>query len=127
MSNHNHVAGVPGADPTLPDVALVLNGKTHHLAFDFNAIVLAEKATGINLLRSIVNEISATNLRALLWAALLKENPKLTVEEVGTWITMRNAATIHNALITAWFGSIEEPKETEAAPGEDEAQETTNE
>jgi hypothetical protein len=119
---HNSVAGKPGLDPTLPNVSLILGGVKRSLAFDFNAIVLAEKVTGVNLLKAIVNEITATNLRGLLWAALLKENPELNLEEVGSWITMRNAGTIHEALVMAWFGSVAEVDGEGETEGEETAQ-----
>lgn len=119
----NNVAGKPGLDPTLPDVTLILGGVQRHLVFDFNAIVLAEKHTGVNLLHAIVTDINATNLRGLLWASLLKESPKLTIEEVGSMVNPRNMSTIHSALITAWFGSVQddESKDTEHT-GEEPAQ-----
>jgi hypothetical protein len=116
------VSGTPGLDPALPNVTLILGGVERHLCFDFNAIVLAEKATGVNLLHAIVQDINATNLRGLLWASLLKENPELTVEEVGSWITMRNSSTIYQALITAWFGSVAEPELTDDPEGKQKAQ-----
>jgi hypothetical protein len=117
-------ANTPGLDATLPDVSLILGGVERHLAFDFNAIVLAEKATGVNLLKAIVGDIDATKIRGLLWASLLRENPKLTLDEVGSWIKPRNVATIHQALIAAWFGSIDEPDAEDAAAGKGEAQTT---
>lgn len=117
MSTQN-VAGKPGLDPTLPDVELTLGGKAYHLAFDFNAIVMAEKATGTNLLSALVTDINATNLRGLLWAALLKENPKLTIDEVGAMITPAKMGTINNAIVTAWFGSVKDDSEQGEAPAQ---------
>ena len=108
MPKKNQVAGTVGQDPTLPNVSLILGGVERHLCYDFNAIVQVELLTGINLLKSAITELSATNLRALLWSALLKENPDLTIDEVGSWITLQKAAFIHQAIITAWFGSVEE-------------------
>lgn len=118
MPKKNQVAGKVGQDPTLPNVSLILNGVERHLAFDFNAIVQVELLTGINLLKSAITELSATNVRALLWASLLKENPDLTVEEVGGWITMHNVVLIQQAVITAWFGSAEESDGKVADSGE---------
>jgi len=108
MPKKNQVAGTVGLDPTLPNVSLILGGVERHLCYDFNSIVQVERLTGINLLQSAITELSATNLRALLWAALLKGNADLTIDEVGNWISLRNAASIHQAIITAWFGSVEE-------------------
>jgi hypothetical protein len=115
----NLVAGKPGLDPLLPDVELVLGGTTYHLSYDFNAICQAERVTGVNLLSSVVGEISAASLRGLLWAALLKDRPLMTVEEVGGLIRPENIATIREAIVTAWFGSVPE----EAQEGEETARE----
>lgn len=104
----NQVAGKPGLDPTLPDVSLILNGVERHLCYDHNAIAQVEKITGLNLLYAAASAPNAIALRALLWSALLKENPELSLEEVGSWITPRNIPTIHAALQAAWYGSIPE-------------------
>lgn len=120
------VAGKPGSDPTLPDVKIVLGGFERQLCYDFNAIVQAETHTGINLVKAVVEDITARSLRGLLWAAAIRYNPELTLEEVGTWITPRNISTIHAALVATWFGSVEEPYDKDdAAKGEVLPQATT--
>jgi hypothetical protein len=105
----NKVAGKPGSDPVLPNVELIVKGETYHLAYDFNAICLAEKETGINLLTSVIGEITASSLRGLLWASLLKENPELTLDEVGALIQPTNIPTVRKAIVTTWFGSVQDP------------------
>lgn len=120
----NSVAGKPGLDPTLPDVALILGGVERRLVFDFNAIVHAEKVTGLNLIKAMVSELDATRTRGLLWAALLKEHAELTLEEVGGWLHPRNLSVVRDALIATWFGSIPEPDAEAKAKGEDQAQAT---
>jgi hypothetical protein len=94
---------VPGLDPTLPDVVLKLGGVERHLVYDYNAIVHAEKLTGVQLLTAIIADIDATKLRGLLWAALIRENPALTLDEVGAMITPHNMVVVHQALIAAWY------------------------
>lgn len=116
----NTVAGKPGSDPTLPDVELILGGKTYHLSYDFNAIVKAEKETGVNLLTAVVGEINAQSLRGLLWASLLKDHPALTADEVGDFIQPTNIATIREAIVTAWFGSVPESDASGEATGQSE-------
>lgn len=105
------VADKLGQDPTLPDVELVVNGKTYKLAFDFNAICVAEKQTGVNLLTSIVDEITANSLRGLLFAALLKDQPDMTIEHAGALITPSNMGAVRTAVVTAWFGSVQSTEE----------------
>lgn len=104
----NKVAGKPGHDPLLPKVELVVNGETYHLTYDFNSIVRAEQVTGVNLLSSVIGEINASSLRGLLWSALLKDRPDLTIEHAGALIQPPNIATIRQAIVTAWFGSVED-------------------
>lgn len=109
MSNKKKtVSGKPGLDPTLPNVKLVAGGKEYQLAYDFNAIVRATEVTGVNLLSSVVGEINAVSLRGLLWAALLKDQSDITIEEAGDLITPTNMGTIRQAIVTAWFGSIKD-------------------
>ncbi len=114
MSGKNSVAGKVGLDPTLPDVELTLQGKTYHLAYDFNAICQANNATGINLLDSILGDITAISLRGLLWAALLPDNPEMTIEEAGKLIMLRDIKAVREAVVTAWFASLPEVKPGEA-------------
>ena len=103
-------------DPTLPKVTLILGGVERHPIYNYNAIVQAEAATGVNLLTAIVSDLSATKLRGLLWAALLPESPDIKIEEVGQLITPFNVETIHSALILAWFGSMSDPDDNPKEP-----------
>lgn len=104
MKNHN-VAGIPGHDPTLPNVKLEVGGKTYQLSYDFNAIVKAEQETGIDLLTKVLGNVNATSLRGLLWAALLKDQPDITLEHAGGLILLSNIAVVRQAIVAAWFGS----------------------
>ena len=108
------VAGKPGSDPTLPDVSIVLGGKERKLCFDFNAIVLASQETGINLLKAIVREIEPASLRGLLWASLLRDDPTITLEQVGQMIRPGSVPGIREALLRVWFESA---GEAEGKPG----------
>jgi len=114
----NTVAGKPGLDPTLPDVELILGGDTYHLAYDFNAVVQAEKVCGVNLLTAVVGEITAQSLRGLLWASLLKDRPDITIGEVGGLIRPTNIVTIREAVVSCWFGSVPDVEPGEAAAQE---------
>lgn len=107
----NNVAGKLGLDPTLPDVPLILGGKLRHLCYDFAAIVQVEKVTGINLLAAAVSTPSFTVLGCLLWAALLRESPELTLDQVGLLVTPANSAYIHAAVLSAWFKSTSDPSD----------------
>lgn len=115
------VAGVPGKDPTLPKVPLQIHGRQYFLAFDFNALATAEAATGLNLLGSLdLQNLNVIQYRALLFATLLKENPTITLEEVGSLVTLATLPSITMALVQAWTGSqpeiVETPKSASTNP-----------
>ena len=100
------VAGIPGKDKTLPNVPLTIDGRTYSLCFDFNALAIAEELTGLNLLQSLdLQNLSVVKYRALLYSTLLKENPKITIEEVGKMVTLATLPAITIALVHAWTGS----------------------
>src|ERR1051326_7518669 len=93
-------------DPTVEFVEIQLQGKTWKLAYDFNAIAEAEKLTGCNLLQGVsgvlYTTMTAQQLRALLYAAMCKAHPKVTLEEVGTLIPILSMADIQRALLKTW-------------------------
>ncbi len=118
------VFGLPGLDPSLPDVVLLAGGEEYHLCFDMNAIVLAEKATGIDLFKASISNPTAENLRGLLWACILKDCPDFTIEQAGALITPRNLQNVWLAVLTAWHDSVksDEDEGEDAKPGEAPAQ-----
>lgn len=113
MATKNKVFGTP-ADPTLPKVPVEINGRKLYLCFDFNGLAKAEELAGINLLTGIdLQKVSATQLRALLFAALLKFQPDITLEQVGAMLTYANVPKFSEALAKAFTVSNPEPAEDE--------------
>lgn len=107
----------------IPKIYLEIGGMQRKLTFDFNAVCVVDELTGINLLEASVSTVSAPNVRALLFASLLHDEPKLTIEEVGSWITMSNLINVRKAITAAWFASLDTDDDDEApAPGEAQAQ-----
>lgn len=121
--------------PAVNFVPVVIGGKSYDLAFKFNAISEAEKLTGLNLLggmkAAIVGDMSASQFRALLYAALQKAHgptrddkgkliPGITLEEAGNLleIAMAEGAAggIHEALLTSYGVSFEKTVPPEADP-----------
>lgn len=109
-----------GSDPILPDVSLTLGGREYSLCFDMNAIATVEATTGLNLLTTVMGEKSFTSVRALVWAAVLRDAPDVTIEAIGKCIRPANIGTCYEAVQAAWFGSAPEPEE-DAPAGEDQA------
>ncbi len=107
-------------DPTLPDVTLEIGGRDRKLAFDMASILTVEQQTGVNLMAAALTEVSATSMRAVLYAALLHDDPDLSIEQVGKWIDFRTTGVIQQAILAAWYGSLPKAKDDDA--GEDQAQ-----
>jgi len=88
--------------PTAPVFEVTLD-KVRHLKFDFNALALAEKETGKNLLQGGAwGNMSAADIRAFLWAGLLWEDSALTLEMVGSWLHPGNAGEVGQELEAAF-------------------------
>lgn len=124
MAKHIFLSAV--RDLTRPEVELEIGGRKRLLAYDFLAIVKAEELTGVNLMKAAsFQDLSFSQVRGLLYAALLKHDSKLTLAELdrdcGPFI-MYNLVTIQGAIAEAWFGSVPDPKED--ATGEAQAQAT---
>lgn len=67
--------------------------KPRSLRFDLNAMAAYEDATGKSAF-AIGDNISATSIRALLWASLIHDDKTLTLEQVGSLIHTGNMTEI---------------------------------
>lgn len=82
-----------------PELELDLD-KKRKLTFDFNALCTIEKVVGKNALfdMSLWMKPTAGELRAILWAGLLSDDPNLTLEDTGKLLSkfpvvMKDAVT----------------------------------
>jgi len=111
-------------DPTVKYATLEIDGTSFKLAYDFNAIAEAEKVAGCNLLlglaKILISGADASQIRGLLYAALRKAQPKMTIDDAGTLIRIDNLVDIQNAILEAYRLSMPEAKKnedpTEAGP-----------
>jgi hypothetical protein len=109
-----------------PTVGLEIGGKTRKLAFDFNAICVVTELTSIDLLESSLMRWTPPVARALLFASLLHDDPTLTLEEAGSWVTINNLGNIRPAIEAAWFGSFGTTDTEDESLGEAQAQPQSN-
>ena len=103
MGKQRSVAGTP-ADPTLHFAKLELDDETYLLAYSFNAIATAENVAGCNLLGGLENltDLTARQLRGLLYAAMAVANPKVTIEQAGELIRLDTITPVTTALAEAY-------------------------
>lgn len=108
-------APVSAADPTVRYAKLKLDGKTFLLAFDFNAMAIAEQMSGINLLQALrsLSDLSVSQTRALLYAALLKKH-RMTLAQVGDLMNLPSLPLITEALSETLANML--PEETDENP-----------
>ena len=84
--------------PTKKSVPVKLD-KVRHLRMDFNALAFIEDKTGKNLLQQESwNNLTATDMRTIIWAMLLWEDPEITVDQVGENIDLENIDYISEQL-----------------------------
>jgi len=95
-------------DPTVPFVPF----KDYRLVYSFNALALAEKATGLNMFQGLnLQALNALQLRAMLWASLLKAQPDMTLEDAGDLLTNPvDCNLVLAAIADAWTASMPKPK-----------------
>jgi hypothetical protein len=115
-------------DPTIQFATLMVDGKEYQLAYSFNAIAAAERTAGCNLLSGLesLNDLTALQLRGLLFAALsiahptVKEGEKerlFTVEDAGRMIRLDTIAPITTSLAEAYQLSMPEKKKDPIVAG----------
>lgn len=106
------------ADPTIRFSKLEIEGAMYSLAYDYNAIAVAENVAGVNLLEGLRNleNLNAQQLRGLLYAALLIAHPRMTIEEAGSLIRLNTLLPISEAIAQAYVYSLPEKKKDPSVP-----------
>lgn len=121
MPRRESVAGT-ASDPLVKFWPLELDGKTYKLSYDFNAIAEAEKLAGCNLLMGmgamLISYTTAQQMRGLLYAAVRKAHPKMTIEECGQLIRIDTIADIKDAIVHAYNESLPEANKIISDPSE---------
>ncbi len=85
-------------DKVKPSVTLMLD-KERTISLSLNAMVLFEDKTGRSLLDgAFQGTTNAKELRTLLWACLIEDDPSVTEQMVGQWINIGNIVSITEQL-----------------------------
>lgn len=85
---------------------LELGGQTRRLRFDMNAIVALEQRFGRPLEKFADLDATVEVIRAMLWAALLHEEPTITEREVGEMVALDQLGDITEAVNEAFLASL---------------------
>lgn len=76
---------------------IIVLDKERELKFDLNALELVEEMTGVTLDKATEN-VSMKTLKVLLYSGLVHQDPDLTVDYVGSLVTMENIKEVSEAL-----------------------------
>lgn len=103
------------ATKTNPAVKIMLD-KPRTLKFDLNALAAFEDTTGKSFLRGLsLSGLTTKDLRALIWAGLLHEDPALTLEQVGAMVHAGNLPDIDRQIGIALGVSLPDTEEDAGA------------
>lgn len=92
--------------------------KERHLCLTLNAMVQFGEVTGVNLFqKSSMQDISPKDLRALLWACLIREDKQLSLEQVGEMVHAGNFLEVAEALGKVWEAAMPKGDGTGPLPG----------
>jgi len=122
MAKRAHEA--PAAMPPTQFTQVKIGGETYRLAYSFNGLAEAEAITGCNLLQGmrevIVGGLTAANFRGILYAALRKAQPGITLAGAGDLLetAFRDGETleVQKALLATYGISFEQTDPSVAAP-----------
>jgi hypothetical protein len=94
--------------------------KMYKLCFNFNSLAVAEEITGQNLLKALdMSAMSISSVRGLLYATLLKFNPKVSLAEAGDILQRCGVKAVIEKVIEAWSLSQPDPEIPNEEPEEE--------
>jgi hypothetical protein len=105
------------AEAGVRPVELRLGGKVRLFRLDFNAMIASERATGLNLLDpNVWAKVNSEQLATIVWNAVKWNEPDLTLEQVGGWLSIANAGDAVGAL-TQSSGAVPKAEPRPATSG----------
>ena len=94
-----------------------INGVSHNLVFDLNAMVELEDLYGdIDKAFEAMNKGSFKAIRALIWAGLLHENADLTIHDVGALLQTQDLVQLGEVIKTAMGEDMLQPEDLPKLP-----------
>lgn len=89
--------------------------KPRKFMLDLNAFALVEETLDMDFMDALEKSArSARTLRAVLWAGLRKDDPTLTLEQVGEMISISNMEIISDAINKAMLSQMPESSPEDA-------------
>jgi hypothetical protein len=76
--------------------------RVRNLRYTMNALAEIEDILGVPLSELENIKMSIKNVRVILWAGLIHEDPTLTQEEVGNWVDLGNFKEVQEKVAQAF-------------------------
>ncbi len=111
MTNHSTTVGAVLA----PTASLTLGGREITLRMTMRVLALAETASGLNFMLMHPLQWGYRGLQAFLWANLQEAGEKVSLNDVGEWVSPRNLGDVADVITTLWKESMPQPKEEASA------------
>lgn len=101
----------------IPDFTVTIEGETYFLRYDFNALLAFQKETGTNPL-TVGFTVGMQNFSELFWSGLHTKHPKVTLDQVKSWITIENAGELFAFIEAAFDAAFPEPPQAKESPAD---------
>lgn len=116
------------ADPR-GDRRIQLGGRRRVLRYDFNALCDLERALGVIgvvALKQRLNDFGFATIRAFVWAAVLHDEPDVSLREVGGWLgtDLKKLEQVGEAVGEAFVAAFPDATKATTAPSDDESDPT---
>lgn len=92
----------------------VMLDREREVKFDLNAMAKFAEITGHEIWEADWRNIKSADLRLMLWCALLRDDPSITLEGAGALIDSENMEQITQSLIATAAASM--PKKDDGSP-----------
>lgn len=93
-------------------------GRPWPLIFTHRALLACQDLTGVDMLSARLTDLSASMIRALLFAALEVAGAQCSIGDVGKAVVQSNIGKVKQALFSAWAASMADPEPNKSGGGE---------
>lgn len=100
-----------------PTAVLALGGREITLRMTMGVLALAETASGLNFMLMHPLQWGYKGLQAFLWANLQAAGEKVSLADIGDWVTPRNLGDVADTVTTLWKANMPEVKEAAEQAG----------
>jgi hypothetical protein len=111
------VNGTAASPRRLSKPVTVMLDRERELVYDLNAICSFEEATGLSVVDAL-RSLTMTNIRALIWAGLLVDDPALTLNQAGALIRFTDIAAVTQSLRDALRSDLAQADDAERPTNE---------